>query len=372
MSYLTLNVLSDVSTYFGTVSSTDIASILVALAIVFTSIVVAATSKILLTRYLSTIVKKTGTTFDDAIIPGFNGPAQAFIVVIGVYVALKTLNQMPNSIAGVIDPAFAITIIFIVAFQVSRLSEISLSWYQKEIGSENISNLNVSVLSFMKKAFSLVIYTAAILMALTQLGVEITPLLASLGIAGIAVALAAQELLSNVFGAFAILTDKPYKVGDRIELSTGEYGDVTDIGLRSTRLLTLDNKVIIIPNADISKSRISNYSEPDPRLRYTVKVRVAYHSDVARASALLKKIATDIEGVLKDPAPIVYIDSLGEYSVNLVMLVWGQNFRKNWDIPDKIYQQALKLFAGEGIEIPYPVTSVIHSEKAARTEKTTE
>ncbi len=363
MSYLTLNVLSDVSTYFGTVSSTDIASILVALAIVFISIIVAMTSKILLTRYLSRIVKKTGTTFDDAIVPGFNGPVQAVIIVIGVYVALKTLNRMPDSIVGIIDPAFAVTIIFIVAFQISRLAEISLSWYQKEIGSENISNLNVSVLSFMKKAFSLVIYTAAILMALTQIGVEITPLLASLGIAGIAVALAAQELLSNVFGAFAILTDKPYKVGDRIELSTGEYGDVVDIGLRSTRLLTLDNKVIIIPNADISKSRISNYSEPDPRLRYTVKVKVAYHSDVARASALLKKIAVDIEGVLKDPAPIVYIEGFGEYSVNLVMLVWGQNFRKNWNIPDKIYQQALKLFADEGIEIPYPVTSVIHSEK---------
>jgi MscS family membrane protein len=374
MSNFTLDELLNPSAYFTPAegSGIDIAGVSLALAIIIASVIIAFIAKIILTVYGYRLVKKTHTTFDDEIIPAFNGPLQAFIILLGTYIAFKTSGWLPVVIQGMIDPAFAIAIIFIAAFQVSRLAHISLGWYQKEIGSDGNSKLDVSVLTFLKKTSSLIIYAAAALMVLAQMQVEITPLLASLGIAGIAVALAAQELLSNVFGAFAILTDKPYKVGDRIELSTGEYGDVLDIGLRSTRLLTLDNRVIIIPNADISKSRISNYSEPDPRLRYTVKVAIAYHSDVARASGILKEIAAGIEGALRDPAPIVYIDGFGEYSVNLVMLVWGGNFRKDWDIPDKIYKEALKRFASEDIEIPYPVTSVIYPDRIQRTGKISE
>jgi MscS family membrane protein len=184
-------------------------------------------------------------------------------------------------------------------------------------------------------------------------------LIATLGVGGIAVALAAQELLSNFFGAFAVLTDRPFRIGDRIELASGEYGDVIDIGLRSTRVKTLDNKVIIIPNADISKSRITNYSRPDPMLRYTINVGVAYDSDIEKASSILLDIAAGVDGALKDPAPLVYIDGLGEFSVNLVMLVWGKNFRQDWDIPDKVYRQVLKRFAAEGIVIPYPTHSLL-------------
>ncbi len=109
----------------------------------------------------------------------------------------------------------------------------------------------------------IVIFTIALLMTLERLGYQITPILASHGVAGIAVAFVAQETISNVFGAFSILTDRPFKVGDRIELSENEIGDVTDIGVRSTRIRTLDNKIVIMPNAVISKGKIINYAEPD-------------------------------------------------------------------------------------------------------------
>jgi MscS family membrane protein len=356
------NVVSETITYVQSALSpiTGISDISLAIVILALSVLLAVTFNLLISRVVVLILVKTRSTLDEEVMAAINGPAQVFIVLSGLFLALRSIKGLPDSIGTLIDPSFSIAAIFIAAYIVSRVSHVSLEWFRKENDHSANARLDRSMLSFLKKSLSLVVYAVAIMMALTRLNVEITPLLASLGVAGIAVALAAQELLSNVFGAFAILSDKPYKIGDRIELSDGEYGDVVDIGLRSTRIKTLDNRIVIIPNAEMSKSKINNYSEPDPMLRYSIKIGISYRSSVEKASEVLKEIAAGIDGALKDPAPIVYVDGFGDYSIKIVMLVWGKDFRENWDIPDKIYRQALKRFSEEGIEIPYPVTTVVY------------
>jgi MscS family membrane protein len=116
---------------------------------------------------------------------------------------------------------------------------------------------------------------------------------------------------------------------------------------------------IVIPNADISKSNIINYSLPDSKVRFEVKVGIAYDSDVEKASGILLDIAGHTDGVLKDPAPKVYIKDLGNFSINMLMHVWVTDYRLSWEVPDSIYRETLKRFKAENIEIPYPVTSVI-------------
>lgn len=359
---LYLNGIMSIGLPSATGISSDVVSILLAAAVFLSSISLAYILKFFIERFGQKLVSGTRTTLDDEAIKALNGPLQFLIVTLGAYAAVHLVSRLPEGAYGLLDAILSVVLIFIAAYLTSNLAGVVISWYEKRLDVNTGSRLDASLMSFVKRLASIAIYIVAILMAISQFW-EITPLLASLGVAGIAIALAAQELLSNVFGAFAILTDRPYKVGDRIELSGGEYGDVIDIGLRSTRMKTLDNKIIIIPNADISKSRINNYSEPDAMLRYTINIAISYGSDVEKASGILLDIASGIEGVLKDPAPLVYIDSLGDFSVNLVMLVWGKNFRKNWDIPDKVYRQALKRFAAEGIVIPYPVTSVLLNDK---------
>ncbi len=212
---------------------------------------------------------------------------------------------------------------------------------------------------FWAKSVGVIVFILATLMAISAMGIEITPLIATLGVGGIAVALAAQEMLSNVFGAISILSDRPYKVGDRIAMTDGLLGDVVEIGLRSTRVKTLDGRITVIPNADISKSMIINYSQPDPKLRYNIKVGISYSADVEKASRILLEIAGSTSGVLKDPAPKVYVTDLGNFSVNLLMQVWLENYKMTWEVPDQIYRETLKRFAAEKIDIPYPTTSII-------------
>lgn len=336
-------------------------SVLLAAAIFVASIGLAYILRFMIESIGKKLAARTRTTLDDEVLRAVSDPLRVLVVALGAYAAIRFVAGLPEGVVSMLDPALYVALIFIAAYFLASLSGGVIGWYEKRMSDRTSSRLDASLMSFIRRLVSVAIYVVAALMAIGHF-MDITPLLASLGVAGIAVALAAQELLSNVFGAFAILTDRPYRIGDRIELSGGEYGDVIDIGLRSTRMKTLDNRIIVIPNADISKSRISNYSQPDPMLRYTINIGIAYGSDVERASGILLDIAAGIDGALMDPAPLVYVDSLGDYSINLVMLVWGQNFRKNWDIPDKVYRQALKRFAAAGVVIPYPVTSVLLSD----------
>ncbi|WP_424356884.1 mechanosensitive ion channel family protein [Methanocella sp. MCL-LM] len=333
-------------------------NLLTAVSIVLLSVILALFTRLVLNRLAPRLVAMTRAKLDDEIVAAFNRPVQVFILAAGTYAALKLLRGLPEIIAGNLDAIYLTVVIMIAAYQLAKIADLLLCWYEQKTGTQDSSGLNTSMISFARKSVNIIIYGLAIVTVLAQLNVEITPLLASLGVAGIAVALAAQALLSNVFGAVAILTDRPYKVGDRIELSSGEYGDVIDIGLRSTRIRTLDNRIVIVPNADISSSHIYNYSEPNQNLRYTIKIGISYTSDVEKASNILVDIASDLRGALKDPAPVVYVEGFGDYSIKLVMLVWGENFRRDWDLPDRIYRQAIKRFPEEGIEIPYPITSI--------------
>lgn len=268
------------------------------------------------------------------------------------------LNGLSESITANMGTLIIIAAIlagsYIASFFFSRL----LSWYQLRFEDSGSRRLSLSMTSFARKSVNLVIYSLAFITILAQLKVQITPFLAGLGIVGIAVALAAQELLSNFFGAIAILIDRPYKTGDRIALSGGQSGDVVEIGVRSTRIKTLDNRIIIVPNAKISSSKIDNYSEPDLNLRYAMRFGIDYRSNVDKASNILIEIATGMTGVLRNPAPAAYVDGLNEFSVSLVLLVWVEDFQRDSDIPDRIYRQAIKRFAAENIDIPYPITTV--------------
>ena len=168
-----------------------------------------------------------------------------------------------------------------------------------------------------------------------------------------------------MFGAFSILTDRPFKVGDRIELSNTEIGDVIDIGIRSTRLKTMDSKIIIVPNSVISKGKIINYSEPDQIVRFTINVSISYNSDIDRALSTMIDIAGKTDGVIFDPVPRAFVVALSSYSIDLVLHVWVKDYRLEFDVPDRIYREIIRRFKEENIEIPYPITTIIRQQNVS-------
>ncbi len=343
------------------------ADIIMAVAIIALSCALAKAAKYFIVKIAPGLVSKTRTSLDDHVLKAANGPLQLFIMATGICVAFATLNDLPGLVSDNLAALLTIALIYIAAYLLSNLATALISWYREDVAPKTDSELDDVLMPFLGKAAGIIIFLLATLVVLGILGLgeEITPLIATMGVGGIAIALAAQELLSNVFGAFSILADRPFKIGDRIQLSDGMVGDVAEIGLRSTRIKTLDSRLIVVPNADISKSNIVNFSQPDSRVRFDINVGVAYGSDIEKATSVLLDIAAHTGGVLADPAPQVYIKDLGNFSVNLLMHVWVNDYKLCWDVPDRIYRETLKRFKAENIEIPYPVTSVILNKPQA-------
>lgn len=186
-------------------------------------------------------------------------------------------------------------------------------------------------------------------------GINPTAWLASAGIVGIAVGFAARETLANLFGGFSIIADAPYKVGDYVVLDTGERGEVTRVGIRSTRILTRDDVEVTMPNSVMANSKIVNESGGTwERFRIRIQVGVAYGSDVDRVIELLESSAVGHETVCQEPTPRVRMRGFGDSALNFELLCWVDRPAQRGLVSHELYVKIYKLFEREGITIPFP------------------
>lgn len=338
---------------FGALGS----DLLAALIILTVFVVISQLAKHFVTDVMPHLVAKTESTLDDEILSAIKGPIQVLILITGLYLACKTLNDLSLGIVGILDVLVTIALILVGAYFVSNMVSGLLRWYMHDIAPRTDSDLDDHLIPFLQKFAVAAVYIIALVMII-GLFTPITPLIAGLGVFGIAIALAAKEMLSNLFGAVAILTDRPYKIGDRLLVKGIGMGDVTDIGMRSTRIKTVDNRIVVIPNEMMANSRIVNVSQPDAKVRVTLKVGVGYAADVDRACAVMEQIAAETPAVSKEPRPRAYVSQLGDFAVDITLLAWIDQYREDLNIPDQIYRQVLSRFKAEGIDIPYPVMTV--------------
>jgi len=218
----------------------------------------------------------------------------------------------------------------------------------KKIGlQESVANIIIS------NVYRIIVIVFAVIMAAGQLGINITAAITGLGVAGIALGFAAQESLSNIISGFIILFDKPFIVGHWIEVD-GEYGNVVEITLRTTRIRKRDNTYVVIPNQQIINQKIINHSKSGP-VRVEVSVNIAYKESIEDARAVLLKGLKQVKGeLLLDPAPDVVADKLGDSSINLRLRVWVNNPRDDEPIRFKLIEMAKIELDKAGIEIPFP------------------
>jgi small-conductance mechanosensitive channel len=184
--------------------------------------------------------------------------------------------------------------------------------------------------------------------------VDITPLLASAGILGLAVAFAAKETLANFFGGISIFFDKPYKIGDYVNLESGERGEVVLIGIRSTRIKTRDDILITIPNSLMANMTIINESAPKQKLRIRIPFGVAYGTDVDQVEEVVMGIAESNRMVVKDPDPRVRFRRFGDSALEFELLCWGNQPAERGLLIHQLNRAIYKRFAEEGIQIPFP------------------
>lgn len=220
----------------------------------------------------------------------------------------------------------------------------------------NKSKLDITAHSFLKSLIRVVLYTILIVIVLSKLDVPMTSIVTIIGAAGLAVGLALQASMSNLAGGFIILFSKPFKVGDFVEFGNVS-GKVSAISILYTRLLTLDNKAIYIPNGQISSSTLINYTE-EPTRRLDLVFSISYDSDFEKAKAILKEIVSENPLALKAPEPIIRVVEYAPNSVNIAVNIWVKS--ENYgDLHFDLNETVKTKFDEEGIVIPYNHLDVV-------------
>ena len=247
----------------------------------------------------------------------------------------------------------------LVFFPISRFVGHVMTTFEKKVMSRSDTALDETALPMVNRFIRFLVIAVGVLLALPQLGFTIAPLLGGAGVLGLALSFAAKDTLSNLIAGVLLIMDRPFKVGDRIELwnaprETGTWGDVIEIGLRATKIRNPDNLVVVVPNNEIMRRDIINYTMSGDDIRLRIPFSCAYESDIERAKALLKEVAPTVKGVKMDPAPIVIVRGFGPSEVNLQLRVWIMEARSRRRIADEITEKAMVAFAGAGVEIPYP------------------
>ena len=247
----------------------------------------------------------------------------------------------------------------LVFFPISRFVGHVMATFEQKVMSRTDTALDETALPMVNRFVRFLVIAVGVLLALPRVGISIAPLLGGAGVMGLALSFAAKDTLSNLIAGVLLIMDRPFKVGDRIELwnaprETGTWGDVIEIGLRATKIRNPDNLVVVVPNNEIMRRDIINYTMSGDDIRLRIPFSCAYESDIERAKVLLKEVAHEVKGVKLDPAPIVIVRGFGPSEVNLQLRVWIVEARSRRRIADEITERAMVAFAESGVEIPYP------------------
>lgn len=283
-------------------------------------------------------------------------PVFLTVTLIGVILAIRRLELRPSTVELVIGiiGTFLVVMWTIVAY---RLADVVLG---AMVDSERHFNFaQPSTTPVFRNGVSVLLFLVGSYAILVIWDVNITGLVASAGILGLALSFAAQETLSNLFAGISILADRPYKVGDYIVLDSGDRGEVTHIGLRSTRLLTRDDVGVMIPNGVIARAKIVNEAaNPLERYRVRIEVGVAYGSDIRRVIRILTEIARQHEEVCESPEPRVRFRTFGDSSLKFELLFWIKRPADRGRLVHELNCAVYESFAEKGISIPFPQLDV--------------
>jgi MscS family membrane protein len=356
---------------------------------VITALIIIATlilSKIIsfiIRKILKPIFEKTDTTLDDQLLVVIEKVTFRELIVAGIYYASQHIEDAFHYIPfspreslyghylfiktafNLVDGfLFAASIIILLLFSFSLIS-ITFDWYAKKINAEANRDLSGSLFPLLKKISKIILAALAVVIVLSKFNVNISGFIVSLGVGSLAVALAAQETISNMISGFIIMIDRPFRIGDRIKFANNEIGDVVEIGIRSTKILDFDSNHVIIPNNEIVKSRIVNLNYPITFTRALVDVSISYDANLKQAKDLLIKIAAEHPLVAKEYPPEVYFMKFGDSAIDLRLAVKTDHFKNVFDIQCQIREQIFETFKKEGIEIPFPqrVVKIENDEK---------
>jgi small-conductance mechanosensitive channel len=328
-----------------------------ALEILLLSMLVAKFFDLVVSRTLVRWSSKTETDFDDQLVQVLHRPIFLSVFLVGLFIATKIL-EFSDSVEGLLIPLIQTIAILVWTMAAFRISSIVLGGLSRL--ADRVPWLESRTLPLFDNLTKILVFGLSTYSILVAWDLDLSGWLASAGIMGIAVGFAAKDSLANLFGGLFVIMDAPYKIGDYINLDTGERGRVVRIGLRSTRLLTRDDIEITLPNAHIANAKVVNESGgPYEKTRIAITVGVAYGSDVDQVREVLMAAAESVEHVVSDPEPRIRFVEMGDSALIFRVQGWIDEPALRGICIDGLNTAVYKSLGRAGIEIPFP-QRVVH------------
>ncbi len=310
----------------------------------------------LVDRIFKRLALRTASTLDDKILSVIRRPGYLLIFLVGVYAAL---HRYRFRLLVFFDGLIFVLSVALVIYTLIRAFAAVLRWYGERVSREKEGETVArELLPLTDKVINILLVIFGLVIVLDHFAIDIKSIVFTLGIGGLGVGLALQDTLANIFGGFTIMLDRRFRIGDRIQLQSGEAGDVQAIGIRNTTVLTPDGNLLIIPNALLVKTIVTNYSFPDDRARVVVDVGVSFEADIESAKRLMTEAAAENKAVLRAPQPSAYFVSIGGSALQLRLVCYVGNFREAGEVTDGLNSTIHARFKAAGIDIPFPTTSV--------------
>lgn len=331
---------------------------LISFGIIFGAIIFARFTYFVIGKVIKAFTSKTKTTLDDAIVEKIERPAIMLIILLGSRFSLERLHFV-DKLDSVIHRAFVLIIALNITWFIVRIISAIIEEYLIPYSKRDDNRLDDQMVLLIDRGIGTLLWTIGIILGLNNAGFDVGALIAGLGIGGLALALAAQDTVKNIFGGVTIFVDKPFRIGDRIIINNMD-GFVEHIGVRSTRLRTLEGRLITIPNLQFSESPIENITI-EPARRIVVNLGLTYNTPpqkMEQAIEILKQIVHDNSNIVIEENTRLFFSNFGAYSLDIRFIYFIKKEADIFQTQHTINQQILERFNSNGLEFAYPTQTI--------------
>jgi small-conductance mechanosensitive channel len=304
-------------------------------------------------------VARTKWNGDEIVVTALGGMPMLWLTLLGLYLALQSLQLSPYW-RTIVKNALLVTAILSVTIFVAKISAGLVGKYARRIEG------TLPATSLFTNLTRLLVFLLGALIILQTLNISITPILTALGVGGLAVALALQDTLSNLFSGLQIIASNQVRPGDYVKLESGEEGYVTDITWRNTAIRALPNNMVIVPNSKLASTLVTNYYQPEKEMAVLVQVGISYQSDLKQVERITIEVAREVmrevEGGVREFEPFIRYHTFGDSSINFSVILRGREFTDQFLIKHEFIKRLHERYQQQGVEIPFPIRT-IHIKK---------
>lgn len=318
------------------------------------TLIAAVIVRFIMRGVLKPLAKRTKTVVDDIVIISISSLVFYIVLLMGIKIGFGSFQFKAAYHQTLID---SLLIVIVASIIIRIINNFAKQW-KKGWRFKTKTSADERLIPILQKILKAIVIILAVFFIFDAWNINLSPLLMTAGIMGIAIGLAIRDPLANILGGLQLVLDKTFKVGDKIQIESGEMGVIMDIGLRTTKLRTYDNEMVYIPNGYLANAKIKNFTQPDLSIRVNVEFGVVYGSDTDKVRQVVLEALKGLDKVLEEPEPVVQFLRMSDFSLDFVARAWVASYADAYATKVQITDEIYRALNRARIGIPFPTRTV--------------